>query len=99
VGGPTPVLQGVAAAPSPNALPGAGASYAISDSGTLVYVPRTDPLPVPERTLVWVDRQGSETPLGAPPRPYLRPRINQDGTRVALSVNVNRPGFSGDCFT
>ena len=38
------------------------------------------------RTLVWVDRQGREEPLKAPPRAYLYPRLSPDGTRVALDV-------------
>ena len=39
-----------------------------------------------ERTLVWVDRQGREEALAAPPRPYLHPRISPDGTRVAVAI-------------
>jgi Tol biopolymer transport system component len=33
-----------------------------------------------------VDRQGQETPIDAPPRGYLYPRLSPDGTRIALSV-------------
>ena len=36
--------------------------------------------------LVWVDRQGPRTPIPAPPRPYLYPRLSPDGTRVAVEV-------------
>ena len=36
------------------------------------------------RTLVWVDRQGRETPIAAPPRAYLYPRLSPDGTRIAV---------------
>ena len=39
------------------------------------------------RTLVWVDRQGHETPIPAPPRPYLLPALSPDGTRVAVFAN------------
>jgi Tol biopolymer transport system component len=35
---------------------------------------------------VWVDRQGAETPIAAPPRPYASARISPDGTRVALEI-------------
>ena len=34
---------------------------------------------------MWVDRQGRETPIPAPPRAYLYPRLSPDGTRVAVS--------------
>jgi serine/threonine-protein kinase len=36
------------------------------------------------RTLVWVDRQGRETPIPAPPRAYVFPRLSPDGTRIAV---------------
>ena len=36
--------------------------------------------------MVWVDRQGQEDPLGAPPRRYFLPRLSPDGTGVALDV-------------
>jgi Tol biopolymer transport system component len=37
-------------------------------------------------TLVWVDRDGREEPLGTPTRPYFYPRLSPDGRRVALDV-------------
>jgi len=39
------------------------------------------------RTLVWVDRLGIETPIGAPPRPYFLPALSPDGARVAVFAN------------
>ena len=36
---------------------------------------------------MWVDRQGRETPIPAPPRPYLLPALSPDGTRVAVFAN------------
>jgi len=39
------------------------------------------------RTLIWVDRQGREVPIPAPPRPYLLPALSPDGTRVAVFAN------------
>jgi serine/threonine-protein kinase len=36
--------------------------------------------------LVWVDRQGRETAIAAPPRAYLYPRISPDGGRVVVYV-------------
>jgi serine/threonine-protein kinase len=54
----------------------------VADDGTLAYVSgRTG---VAARTLVWVDRQGRETPIPAPPRVYVHPRLSPDGTRVAV---------------
>jgi Tol biopolymer transport system component len=38
------------------------------------------------RLLVWVDRQGREEPLAAPPRAYAVARLSPDGTRIALDV-------------
>ncbi len=40
-----------------------------------------------QRTLVWVDRQGRETPIPAPPRAYVYPRLSPDGTRIAVYAN------------
>jgi serine/threonine-protein kinase len=57
--------------------------YGIAQDGTLVYQTGASE---PERTLVWVDRQGKEEPLDAPPRRYAYPRISPDGTRVALDM-------------
>jgi serine/threonine-protein kinase len=56
----------------------------LGQDGTLVYV--SGGAGSLERTLVWVDRKGHETPTGAPPHPYLYPRISPDGTRVAVAV-------------
>jgi serine/threonine-protein kinase len=36
------------------------------------------------RTLAWVDRQGHETPIAAPPHSYSSPRLSPDGMRVAV---------------
>jgi len=44
------------------------------------------PPPPPPRTLVWVDRAGTEQPLSAPPRAYANPRISPDGRRLAVTV-------------
>ncbi len=59
------------------------ASYSVSQTGTLVYVPGEAEA---TRSLVWVDRKGRETPLKAPPRGYMIPRISPDGENVALMI-------------
>jgi serine/threonine-protein kinase len=62
---------------------GTGASnYAVSRSGTLVHVSNFDP----PRSLVWVERTGRETPLGAPLRGYASPRLSPDGSRIAVAI-------------
>lgn len=57
--------------------------FAVAADGTLIYSPASES---GAHTLVWVDRQGREYPVGAPPQPYLYPRISPDGTRIALDV-------------
>jgi serine/threonine-protein kinase len=85
-GGPAPLVEGVwrlrAVYPP---------QYAVSDSGTLVYVPGATDTAGPQRTLAWVDRNGKEQPLAAPPNAYGAPRISPDGTRVALTVGAGEP--------
>ena len=61
------------------------AQFAISETGSLVYVPGG--LQGADRTMVWVDRKGAEQPLMAPPRNYLAPRLSPDGQRVAAAIS------------
>ena len=58
----------------------------LSESGTLVYIPGTALAAASGRTLVWVDKQGKEEPLPAPPNSYHYPKISPDGTRLALTL-------------
>jgi serine/threonine protein kinase/dipeptidyl aminopeptidase/acylaminoacyl peptidase len=62
---------------------GFNANFAVSDNGTLAYLPPVGPR---IRTLVWVDRNGLEEAIPAPAMEYVYPRISPDGTRVALDV-------------
>jgi serine/threonine protein kinase len=64
-----------------------GMHYAISDSGTLVYMPGATGELVTGRTLVWVDKEGKEEPITAPPNIYVYPKISPDGTRAALGIS------------
>jgi eukaryotic-like serine/threonine-protein kinase len=57
----------------------------VAVDGTLAYVAGGAVAPA-GRTLVWVDRQGHETAIPAPPRGYALPRLSPDGTRVAAFV-------------
>jgi serine/threonine-protein kinase len=64
---------------------GSGA-FALAANGTLVYADAPGAGSLETHTLVWVNRQGQEQPIEAPPRAYLYPRISPDGTRVALHI-------------
>ena len=84
-GAPAPVLEGVMSSITNAVIPtGTGAAqFGFSRTGSLVYVAglRTD-----ERTLVWIDRNGTVQPLGAPPRAYVRPALSPDGRQVAVDI-------------
>jgi serine/threonine-protein kinase len=54
------------------------AAFTWSPDGTLAYMQDVKP---PDRRLVWVDRQGAETPLEAPPGPYAAPRLAPDDSK------------------
>jgi eukaryotic-like serine/threonine-protein kinase len=86
IGGPVPVVEGVLRF-------GTGAAYAISDSGTLIYIPGTMGA-APQRTLIWLDRKGKEIPIVVAPDNYRQPRISPDGTKVALGIaSSNKKGI------
>ena len=74
-----PAVPGVVTPPSWSA------QFAVSDDGTLAYVPIQSRST--ELTPVWVDRQGRVEPLpGATPRNYNNARISSDGSRVAFDI-------------
>ncbi len=56
--------------------------YAVSASGALAYITGG----LSRNTLVWVDRDGREESIAAPPRTYVYPRLSPDGTQVAVYV-------------
>jgi Tol biopolymer transport system component len=61
-----------------------GADAVVAGDGTLAYVSGGGGAVEPQRTLVWVNRQGQETPIAAPPRAYVYPRIAPDGASIAV---------------
>jgi len=65
--------------------PAGAASFALSESGSLVYLTGVA-ANVSPRQVVWVDRDGTEQPLPLPRRPYAQPRVSPDGTRLAIGV-------------
>jgi hypothetical protein len=66
--------------------------FSVSAHGTLVYV--AGDVGPPQRSLVWVDRQGHEERLNVPPRAYVYARLSPDATRVALDIRI-RTTISG----
>jgi len=78
-GGPVPVLDDVAWAPS-LALGG----FAVAPNGTLVVIKAS--LWKPHTQLVWVGRNGVETPALPVVGDYMHPRISPDGRRVVVTV-------------
>jgi eukaryotic-like serine/threonine-protein kinase len=75
-GGPVPIVEGMQQA-------------AFSDAGTLAYIPGiVSGTTQPQRTLVWVNREGKEEGLGAASNTYRYPKISPDGTRVALTMSI-----------
>ena len=80
-GGSVPLVEGVSAV-----VEGGGAvQFSVSTNGSLVYLPGSagggD-----ETLLTWLDRDGGEETIPAPPRTYGRPRVSPDGTRVAVDI-------------
>lgn len=64
---------------------------AFSDSGVLIYVPATVD-PEEQRTLVWVDQNGSVQPMRVPRHGYVSPRLSPDGERVAIQIQGSMGG-------
>jgi serine/threonine-protein kinase len=79
IGAPVPVVDHVA-----STILGSVDAVVAMD-GTLAYLPGA--LAGGLRTLTWVDRQGRETPTGAPPRGYVYPRLSPDGSVAAIELN------------
>jgi serine/threonine-protein kinase len=75
VGGAVAMVEGVRLPP---------AQYAVSDSGSLVFVPGGAARS--ELTLALVDRNGQVKRLNVPSKEYLSPRISPDGRRVAVQT-------------
>jgi serine/threonine-protein kinase len=70
--------------PSIEVASDSGADFAVSATGSLVYV--SGGSTIGDSTMVWIDRQGRERPLEAPPQRYIYPRLSPDRTRVAVNI-------------
>jgi Tol biopolymer transport system component len=78
-GGVMPLVQGVQ---RPGGVVAAASNYAVSDTGTLVYLTAI----ASRQSLVWVDRNGATEPIRSiPAGPYEDPRLSPDGTRALLT--------------
>ena len=76
IGTPRPAFEAFRA-------PGEGTSFfAVSSTGTLIYMPGGF-----QRSLVWVDRNGHETPLPVERRGYRFPKVSPDGRLIAVTVD------------
>jgi eukaryotic-like serine/threonine-protein kinase len=65
--------------------PNGSAEFTVSRGGTLVYLPGSSSGGA-ARSLVWVNREGREEPIKAPPRAYTYLQLSPDRTRAALDV-------------
>jgi hypothetical protein len=88
-GEPVAVLPGVR-----HPGPGTAADYALSATGTLVYVPGGEEEAEVGRTMVWVDRNGRaiEPALSEPVLNARDPRVSPDGTRLVLTTGPFNDG-------
>ncbi len=77
-GTPVPVVEGVSANFD------GYAHYGLGADGTLLYVPPE--AGIDQRSLVWVDRQGTEESVGAEPRPFSSMQLSPDGRQVVVEV-------------
>jgi serine/threonine-protein kinase len=59
------------------------ADFTVSPDGTLVY----RSFERPPQTLLWVDREGRQEPLGVPPLPYSFARVSPDGENITVSID------------
>jgi serine/threonine protein kinase len=61
--------------------------YAVSDTGTLVYIPGQAAPAATSLDLVFTDRQGIVEYLNLPPAAYEAPRLSPDGRQIAVSTD------------
>ncbi len=79
-GGAVSLVEGV-----PVSLFTGAAHFALSRTGSLVYLTGLG-RGTRQRDLVWVNRTGDVTPVGAETRSYSWQRVSPDGTRLAVMV-------------
>jgi Tol biopolymer transport system component len=57
-------------------------TFSVSENGTLAYL--TPRATLGEGALLWIDRNGAETPIAEMPGPIDAPRLSPDGRRIAF---------------
>ena len=87
-GAPVPILEDV-----PLTNISGSSQFAVSDTGTMVFVPGRSP--DPEAELIWVDRNGRAESLNAPRERYRFVRVSPDGARIAASIGARQEGEIG----
>ena len=78
-GAPAPVVEGIASTPN-----NVGSKFALSNDGTLVYVPgKSVGLAAP---IHWTDREGKTSLLRARPSTWYNLRFSPDGQKLAMQL-------------
>jgi Tol biopolymer transport system component len=84
-GQPFPGVERVIAAPS---QPGMGRSqFAVSNTGTLVYLPGQGMGGIGGASIYWLRRDGKTTPLLPTPADWSDPQFAPDGRKLAIDIN------------
>lgn len=86
--GAVPVLEGVR-----RAVNDGGAQYAVSDSGSLIYVPGPVTATLNQHDLALFDRKGMMEFLKLPPGPKGVPRFSPDGRHIAFESSSSQETF------
>ena len=68
--------------------PNGSVQFAVSETGSITYMPGAYNADGSKRSLVWLDRKGREEPVKAPQREYNALRLSPDGTRLAMQLNT-----------
>ena len=76
-----PALQGATVN-----MPVGAAEIAVSDTGTIAYLPAPRDANYLAARIDWMNRDGESTPLRATPARWLNPRFAPDGHRLAFAV-------------
>ena len=72
------------------AITSGAAEFAVSTTGTLLFLATDATSEVPLLTMSWISRSGKEEPLGLAPDRYSYPRISPDETRIAVDIRSTR---------
>ncbi len=83
-GEPVPIVEGVRRAPG--SLTG-GAHFSFSNNGSLIYVPGPVSISTAFLEIALIDRTGRVEVLKLPPGPYLMPRVDPEGARIAFGTD------------